>query len=155
MTYSSQVLAPGEYIIKAGQVGNAMYFVNAGYVEVLNEKPGQPPEILSVLRAGQYFGERALLTAELRAVSVRAASYTDLFVLTRGTLNKILYDYPEYRIAVRGNARMLELTEEKRVQVIREKLGFFVSLRKVRNPSHFIALKTVLIFNCSWRPASR
>lgn len=87
------VYSPGDTIVRQGEFGNDMFFVNAGHVEVINEDNG----VIEVnLRAGKFFGEKALLSTDERARTVRAATYCDLFQLQRQDLEEIFEEYPEY-----------------------------------------------------------
>lgn len=49
---------PGEYIIRMGEVGHDMFFLQSGELEVLVT---ESEERISLLRSGDAFGEFALL----------------------------------------------------------------------------------------------
>ncbi|TYZ57193.1 hypothetical protein PybrP1_011143 [[Pythium] brassicae (nom. inval.)] len=86
---------PGEYVFKEGQVGRHMYFLVKGVAEVLFHA-GEPKEaVVATLMEGSYFGEIAMLTMSKRAASIRAKTYTSLFVLSRSGLDRISLHYPE------------------------------------------------------------
>lgn len=70
----------GHFLFKAGDDGDAMYFINSGKVEVLTRK-GQ---LVSILRQGDFFGEGSLLEEDnKRFSSARAAAPTDLMKISR------------------------------------------------------------------------
>lgn len=87
---------PGEYVFKEGQVGRHMYFLVKGVAEVLFHA-GEPTKetVVATLMEGSYFGEIAMLTMSKRAASIRAKTYTSLFVLSRNGLDRISLHYPE------------------------------------------------------------
>jgi CPA2 family monovalent cation:H+ antiporter-2 len=86
--------SPGERIIRAGDRGDAMYFIVSGTVEV--QVKGRK---VALLEAGAYFGEMALLTGERRAADVTAVDYCQLLALTRRDFNLFLSHHPELRAA--------------------------------------------------------
>ena len=61
-----------DYIIKQGEYGNDMYFIERGTCHItINEKPG---EIIKTKTVGDYFGEMGVLTSVKRSASVREAT---------------------------------------------------------------------------------
>ena len=66
-----KVYRDGEAIVRQGEVGDCMYIVQAGHVEVLQEKEDKEVR-LTVLGEGDIFGELALFEKEGRSATVRA-----------------------------------------------------------------------------------
>jgi glucose-6-phosphate 1-dehydrogenase len=91
MVLKPDVFAPGDFIIKKGDVGQEMYFVVGGDVDVLDGD-----KVLATLGAGSNFGETSLLLSEKRTASIRAKTYCDLFVLDKADFNKVLRDHPQF-----------------------------------------------------------
>ena len=85
------VYAAGEWIVRAGEAGNEMYFVALGEVEVRDED-----RVLSALGEGEFFGELSLLLSEPRVASVRARTVCNLFVLAKPDLLRVLRDHPSF-----------------------------------------------------------
>ena len=52
-------------------------------------------QVLHRFKEGDYFGEIALLTHERRTANCRAATFCELWYLTRSLLNEVLEDYPK------------------------------------------------------------
>ena len=59
--------ARGDVITKQGNIAHWLYIIMFGEVEVRYEPPNAAPQTLSTLRAGQFFGEMALLTGDARS----------------------------------------------------------------------------------------
>jgi voltage-gated potassium channel len=72
--------APGEILVHEGDVGDEMYFLTKGQVEVLR---GDPSCQLKILREGSFFGEVAILRDAPRAATIRALSDVEVYVLQR------------------------------------------------------------------------
>lgn len=70
----------GEVLVHEGDVGDEMYFLTKGQVEVLR---GDPPERLATLREGSFFGELAILKDGPRAATIRALTDVEVYALRR------------------------------------------------------------------------
>lgn len=84
--------APGEAIFEQGDVGDRLYVIRKGQVEVV-----QNGRRLSVLGAGEYFGEMALLSNQPRTATVRALQATDLLTVNKGDFDKLLSGFPDFQ----------------------------------------------------------
>ncbi|OEH78924.1 hypothetical protein cyc_04332 [Cyclospora cayetanensis] len=58
MRLQDKIYSPGDYIIRAGQEGDCMFFIIKGNVEVLSADG----KVIMIKSGGDYFGELALLT---------------------------------------------------------------------------------------------
>lgn len=67
----SDDMSIGKPVVKQGEIGDAMYFVDSGSFECYDEKTGQ---VFKVCQPGEFFGELALLFEDKRAASVRPTS---------------------------------------------------------------------------------
>lgn len=86
-----EVLLPaGETILKKGDLGDSMYLIVEGEVCVHDEG-----RTLNHLRAGDEFGEMAVLDAEPRMASVRAVVDTQLLRLGQEPLYEVMEDRSE------------------------------------------------------------
>lgn len=102
MKLKAQIVGPGEYIIRQGDIGHEMYFISKGDVEIVSEDKGL---VLGGLKEGDFFGEVALLYTERRTASVKAKTGCHLFVLTKADLDGLLDYYPEFAEPMHRNAR--------------------------------------------------
>jgi voltage-gated potassium channel len=90
----SRVVPPGAVIVRRGDVGDAMYFVVSGEVEV--EVEPEPRRLVE----GDFFGELALLHDIRRTATVRAVSRCRLLVLDRDEFGKLMATDRDLRLAI-------------------------------------------------------
>jgi len=94
-----QVAAPGTIIFRQGGPGDRFYVIQSGKVRVFRKDAGGLERDLSVLGAGESFGEMALLTGEMRSANVEAIEETRLMVLSKEQFERILKDFPDITLA--------------------------------------------------------
>jgi hypothetical protein len=82
---------PGDTIIRIGEMGDEMYIIGHGVVEIIL-KDGS---VVANLHEGQFFGEAALLKETTRNANVRANTYCDLYRLGKADFLEIIKSYPE------------------------------------------------------------
>jgi CRP-like cAMP-binding protein len=92
------VVAPGTVIFRQGDPGDKFYLIRAGRVRVFREDASLGTE-LSVLQAGDDFGEMALFMEEPRSATVAALEETRLMVLSKEQFQSILKDFPNVTFA--------------------------------------------------------
>ncbi len=75
---------PGQDIVREGEVGQSLFIIRSGEVEVLKHSAnGGPPQVLATLRAGDHFGEVAVFHRMRRTATVRAKTRVDLLHVGR------------------------------------------------------------------------
>ena len=100
---------PGDIIFYQGDIGNEMYTIVHGEVEVCN---GDCTKIFDTMGPGKGFGEIALILETTRTASIRAKSYVDVYFLKDIDLSKTMNFFPEL-------AGKLEKVAEERLAMIR------------------------------------
>ena len=70
-----------EVIFKEGDIGDAFYLIVAGSVRISTLVPGVGEEALTILKAGEYFGEMALIDDAPRSASAIANEDTMLLFM--------------------------------------------------------------------------
>ena len=115
-----QVISPGDFICRKGEVGKEMYIVKRGKLLVLSE---DGVEVLGTLEDGAVFGEISILnikgnrTGNRRTCHVRSVGYSDLFCLSKVDLWHALAEYPSAKrmLQERGRAMLKKdhLLDEK------------------------------------------
>lgn len=79
-----------DYIIREGAPGDKFYILAEGStIATKMLTPGEPTKVMDYAPGG-YFGERALLTNEVRAANVVATSDCKCLTLDRTTFKRIL-----------------------------------------------------------------
>lgn len=77
--------AEGEKIVQKGEQGDIFYIINEGQVRVHDIGLGDASYSDMLLKQGDWFGERALMTGEPRAANVTAMTDTVAFAVDRET----------------------------------------------------------------------
>jgi CRP-like cAMP-binding protein len=85
--FTEASFSAGALLFEAGQVADKLYIVKQGSVELLDSKSGQA---FATLRAGQPFGEQAVLAGGVRSASARAKEDTVCMELTAAGLQQVL-----------------------------------------------------------------
>lgn len=110
-----------EYVVRKGDMGQEMYFVHRGVVEVVSEHA--EPIVFHVLGEGSFFGEISVVLSCPRTASVRTQTNCDLFVVTKTDLDEVLTHYPQI-------SKKLRETAEKRQSMVAEQYEAFVKNRE-------------------------
>jgi CRP/FNR family cyclic AMP-dependent transcriptional regulator len=107
-----KLYADGEVIVRQGEVGNCMYVIQGGQVEVLLRK-GDSDVCVAVLGEGDFFGEMALFDQEVRSATVRARGEVRLLTLEKKSFLRRIHEDPSlaFRIMEKMSHRVRELNE--------------------------------------------
>jgi CRP-like cAMP-binding protein/rhodanese-related sulfurtransferase len=95
----NEVVAPRTIIVRQGDPGDKFYIIHSGKVRVFKKDSDGFDTELSMLGAGDSFGEMALLTGETRLANVEAVEETRLMVLSKEQFEGILKDFPDISLA--------------------------------------------------------
>ncbi len=108
-----KVFTDGEVIIRQGDVGDRMYVVQTGNVEVVLESDGEERQ-LSALQAGDFFGEMALFDKVVRSASVRAVGEARVLTIDKRTLLKRISEDPllAYNLLRSMSTRVRDLNDQ-------------------------------------------
>ncbi|MEE2891450.1 MAG: cation:proton antiporter [Pseudomonadota bacterium] len=94
-----RLVLPGEMVVRAGDAGDAMYFVSNGALRVdVEPLPVQ-------LGSGDFFGELALITQQPRNADVVAVGFADLLVLRTADFQRLMEGNPDARVRIEAVAR--------------------------------------------------
>ena len=93
---SHEHFEPGEEIFHQGDLGDRIYIIANGQAEVVREDSGQEV-ILATLKAGEYFGEMALLKQTTRSATVRCTQPLDVLSIPKGEFSALVINLPELR----------------------------------------------------------
>ena len=96
------IFVPGDTICLHGEIGDKMYFINKGSVEVVSPDGGQ---VYATLNEGDFFGEIALLLKQPRNANIRAVDYCDLYTLDKASFDLAISNHPEFESHIKNMAK--------------------------------------------------
>lgn len=94
-----QRIPKGDVVVRAGEVGDSMYFIVAGQMEV------QTAHGIFKLRAGDFFGEIAMVERNPRTATVVASTRCQLLELQVLDFQRFVARYPELLEVIRKTAQ--------------------------------------------------
>ena len=105
--------ADGEIIIRQGEVGNSMFVIQEGQVEIVEELDGKTVR-LGVRGEGQFFGEMSIFEREVRSATVRALGPARVLTVDENTLLRRIHEDPSlaYHMVRSMSHRIRELSGE-------------------------------------------
>ena len=89
-----------EVLFIQGDPGDALHIINTGSVKIFLPSAEGEEAIIATLRAGDFFGELALLDGEPRSASATAIEATETLTLPRVAFRELLDRHPSLRDAV-------------------------------------------------------
>ncbi len=87
----------GQMVCREGDRGESLYVITEGEVEVLKTVPGHGERPVRRLRAGECFGEIALVSDRPRTASVRALTGTNVLAVDREAFQALFATLPPLR----------------------------------------------------------
>ena len=108
-----KIYKPGEVIIRQGEVGDCMYVIQEGQVEVVAEEDGDEVR-LAVRGEGDFIGEMSIFEQEVRSATVRAIGEVRILTVDKKTFLRRIHQDPSlaYRIVQVMSSRIRELSLE-------------------------------------------
>lgn len=94
----SESVAPNQFFARQGDASDGRMFVIAhGHAEVLQRRSSDSPAaVVATLRAGDFFGELALLLDTPRVASVVARGHCHVYTLSRDAFETLAVAYPDW-----------------------------------------------------------
>ena len=142
----------GDVIFREGDMGDNMYIIQSGAVEISQTKDGHK-HVLAILESGNFFGEMALIDSRPRSATATAISRSRLLLLTRDTLMERVRQDPGVVIHLLNTLckRLTETNLALRNKVLGdEQLRFALERRRRKSPLSVVAdntqLKTTYVF---------
>ena len=109
-----KVYKPGEIIVRQGDVGDCMYVVQSGKVEVIKEKDGMEVRLAELVE-GDFFGEMALFEkGAVRSATVRPVGEVRVLSVDKKVFLRKIHDDPSlaFRILQKMAGRIRALNNE-------------------------------------------
>jgi CRP-like cAMP-binding protein len=103
----------GEVITRQGDVGDCMYVIQKGKVQVLVDKGGVEMQ-LRVAREGEFMGEMAIFDREERSATLRALGEARVLTIDKKNFLKRIHKDPSlaFRVVQTMSKRVRELSDE-------------------------------------------
>ncbi len=103
----------GDIIVNQGEVGDCMFVIQEGEVEVVRVENGNIIR-LAVLGRGDFFGEMSVFEKETRSATVRAMGKVRVITVDQKTFMRRIHEDPSlaFRIFQTMAARIKGLNEE-------------------------------------------
>ena len=108
-----RVYEDGELLLRQGDVGDAMYVIQEGEVEILVERDGRET-VVGVAHAGDMLGEMAIFLHERRSATVRAKGRARALTVDKKNFLRRINEDPSiaFRLVETMSRRVRELSKE-------------------------------------------
>ena len=108
-----KIYQDGEFIVRQGEIGDCMYVVQDGFVEILVESGSQQVQ-LNILGKNEFFGEMAIFEHEIRTATVRALGPVRILTVDHKNLLQRIHEDPSfaYRLMEVMSNRIDKLSKE-------------------------------------------
>ncbi|XP_022609492.1 cGMP-dependent protein kinase 2 [Seriola dumerili] len=106
----------GEYVIREGEEGSTFYIIAQGKVKVTQSTEAHKvPQIINTLQKGDYFGEKALISDDVRSANIVAEENgVECLVIDRETFDQTVGTFNELQKYLQGYVATLDRDDKKR-----------------------------------------
>ncbi|XP_056447694.1 cGMP-dependent protein kinase 2 [Gadus chalcogrammus] len=106
----------GEYVIREGEEGSTFYIIAQGKVKVTQSTQiHKEPQVINLLQKGDYFGEKALISDDVRSANIIAEDNgLECLVIDRETFNQTVGTFNELQKYLQGYVATLDRDDKKR-----------------------------------------
>jgi NADH dehydrogenase len=91
----SQHFQAGDVVFQQGDLGDSVYVIQEGECDVLREENGEH-KLLATLRAGDYFGEMAVLADQSRNATIQARTGMHVLIISKRDFDKLRQNVPAF-----------------------------------------------------------
>lgn len=110
----SRTYRPGEVVFQEGDIGRALFVLEAGAVE-LTVPSGEESRVLYRVKPGEFFGEMALLESLPRTATAIATEKSHLHLLYKSKLDALLTGEPRIGVTIMSHLARLLSSRLRRV----------------------------------------
>lgn len=105
-----KIYTHGEVIVRQGDIGDTLYVIQSGKVQVLHEENGKEV-ILAELHEADFFGEMAIFEKSVRSSTVRSSGQSRILTIDKKTLMSRIQSDPSlaFRILQRLSGRIRDI----------------------------------------------
>jgi len=100
----NQHFQAGDVVFNQGDLGDSVYVIEQGECDVWREEHGAR-KLLATLKAGDYFGEMALLADQSRNATIQAHTAMNVLIIPKGDFNKLRHSVPAFGEVFRALAQ--------------------------------------------------
>jgi signal transduction histidine kinase len=113
-SFSERSCAPGEIVFHDGDFGDTLYLIWSGRVAIIKGDLDSPI-LLAIRKAGEIFGEMALLENQPRSATVVALDATRLLEIDRAHFERFMNEAPSVSRSIMEllSARLRRLSQER------------------------------------------
>jgi CRP-like cAMP-binding protein len=103
----------GEIIVRQGEVGDSMFVIQEGQIEVLGETDGKQVR-LRIAHEGEFMGEMAIFEHVNRSATLRAMGRVRVLTIDKKNFLRRVHEDPSlaFRVVKTMSSRIRELSDE-------------------------------------------
>ncbi len=117
----------GETLFSQGDIGDTMYIIRRGRIEVLGRTDNGSKRSIAVLARPQIIGEGAMMTGEPRNATCRAQTDVEVLELSRESFSELFKQHPE---AVEQISEVIANRASERKELLKDTIGDGVLARR-------------------------
>lgn len=100
----TQPYAPGDTIIKRGDIISKVFFIKRGFLEVIEDAGDKQTQILEIRGPGTVFGEPTLVYPIPHTSTLRASTHAEVMSLNKKDMDEVLSKHPKALKKIKKNA---------------------------------------------------
>ncbi len=111
----------GEIICREGEIGNCLYVIQAGEVNVVREESGSEV-VISSLQTGAIFGEMAIIDRQPRSRTVRAKGKARVLTLDKKAFLRRVHEDPSLAFQILRQMSLRIRSQDQEIARLRQLL---------------------------------
>ena len=112
----------GEIICREGEIGNCLYVIQAGEVDVVREESGSEV-VISSLQTGAIFGEMAIIDRQPRSRTVRAKGKARVLTLDKKAFLRRVHEDPSLAFQILRQMSLRIRSQDQEIVRLRQLLS--------------------------------
>ncbi|MBK8095180.1 MAG: cyclic nucleotide-binding domain-containing protein [Verrucomicrobiaceae bacterium] len=130
----------GDKLLREGEAGHEMFLIIQGSVRIYTTKADHAESLITLMSAGETFGELALVSRAKRNATVQAATELQVLVISQEFLQSAMRSMPDIAIKLLYNLASLvgdklRATSERLLDMMRENVLLATQLARVSAPA--------------------
>jgi len=93
---SGAVFQPKQMVFRQGDTADAVYYIEAGKVQLTVVSEHGKEGVIAMLEAGEFFGEGCLAAQPLRMASASAMAKSTIVRIERAAMIRVLHEHPAF-----------------------------------------------------------